>query len=57
MAPLAEIKLAGFLEKFNLHVAAADHFIPLISASFCDSKIAQAFSNEETMQTLFFSWA
>ena len=56
MAPLAEIRLAEFLAKHNLHVAAADYFILLICIVFFDFRIAQAFSEQETMQTLFFSW-
>ena len=38
MAPLAEIRLAGFLAKHNLHVAAAVYFIPLICIVFVISE-------------------
>ena len=38
MTPVADIGLAGFLATRNLHVAAADHYIPLICTSICVSK-------------------
>ena len=50
------MRLAGFLAKDNLHVAAMGYFIPLICILFCDFKIAQAFGKENAMQTLFFSF-
>ena len=57
MARLEEIGFAGFLAKHNLHLAAANHFIHLTCTSFPDSKIAQAFSNVQTMKISFFSLA
>ena len=38
LAPLAEIRLAEFLAKHNLHVAAADYFILLICIVFLTSE-------------------
>ena len=57
MARLREIRFARFLSKHNWYLAAANHFSHLICNPFPKSKIAQAFSNAQTKQTLFFSLA
>ena len=55
MARLREIRFARFLSKHNWYLAAANHFSHLICNPCPKSKIAQAFSNAQTKQTLFFS--
>ena len=55
LALLAKIILTRILAKHNFHLVAGNHFIHLISTSFCDFKITQAFSIDEAVQTLFLS--
>ena len=57
MVRLAEIRLAGFLARHNLHLAAADRFIHSICSSFANSDTEQAFGKESTIQTPFFNLA
>lgn len=57
MVRLREIRFARFLSKHSLYLAPANHFSHLICNTFPDFKIAQAFSNAQTKQILFFSLA